>query len=210
MTRVGTALIAMLLVMSVVAGISVVFKQPSGSVPVILPSAPQGNGSQRGPGPFPGEIVPLDLVLTQLKKNGLTLYLPTKMADGLRLTAVWAKIVDGEISFPLIVVYSNTGDTAIATAELAIEIAGNSGISWYVRDNSTDRFDKVGEWKAFISSRVPIGHEEYYFKYQTEFAYCVDLQIGTLDYLFRFSPVLTAEEAMDISASMKPVALQNA
>jgi len=211
MTRPGSAFIALLLVVILVAGVSIMFGQPRDLIPVDLASdsASQANSSRRGPPPFPGVIVPLDLVLTQLEKRGFTLYLPAKMVSGLQLTAVWAKVFDGEISFPLVVVYSNQGDTAIATAELAVEITPSSGISWSVTNSSTDRFGKVGEWTAFITSRAPVGYEEYYLKYHTEYAFCVDLQIGALNYLLRFSPVLTTEEATEISASMKPVAALN-
>lgn len=211
MTRLSGAFTASLLVVAMVAGVSIVFKQSPDPYSVGQASDPasQGNGSRRGPLPFPGVIVPLDIVLTQLERRGLTIYLPTRMVGGLQLTAVWAKVLDGEIGFPLLVVYSNQGDTAIATAELVVEIAGGSGISWAVTNSTTDRFGKIGEWTAFITSRAPVGYEEYYLKYHTEFACYVDLQIGALNYLLRFSPVLTAEEATEISASMKPVATQN-
>jgi len=166
----------------------------------------------RSPRPAPfekvGEIVPLDIVVDQLAKRGLELHLPTRLPKGLQLIAVWTKVQDGEIGFPIIVLYSNVGDTAIATAELTIEIAPMPGIPFQVTNSTRHRLDKVGEWEAFISNKASVSHEEYYLKYRTQFAYLVDLQIGTLNYLYRFSPVMTGEEAMEVVASMKPVAVQ--
>lgn len=58
---------------------------------------------------------------------------------------------------------------------------------------------------AFVSSRAPMGYGEYCLKYGTEYAYLVDIKIGSLNYLFRFAPVLTEEEIMEICQSMRPM-----
>ncbi len=204
MARIENMLLTVLLaamVMSIIVGNYVVPKQ----LPGPAPDSTVQNASKRGIAPFPGEVVTLDTVVNQLAKRGLTLYLPAKMVKGMELTAIWAKVLDGQVSFPIIVLYSNTGDTAIATAEIGIEITPMPEIPFSVRNSTTDRFDKVGEWTAFISSKMPVGHEEYRLKYGTEYSYCVDIKIGSLNYLFGFAPVLTEEEIIEICASMRPV-----
>ncbi|MEM2688018.1 MAG: hypothetical protein QW796_06695, partial [Thermoproteota archaeon] len=120
-------------------------------------------------------------------------------------TAIWAKILDGQVSFPVIVLYSNTGDKDIETAEIVVEIAPMPEIPFQVTNSSTDRFTKIGEWTAFISSTAPVGYEEYRLKYGIGYAYLVDMKIGPLNYLFRFAPVLKEEEVMEICESMRPV-----
>ncbi|MGB9718679.1 MAG: hypothetical protein ACP5PQ_03905 [Thermoproteota archaeon] len=203
MTRVGNMLLIVLLAvmaMGVIVGNYIVPKQSANTAP----DSTAYEASPRGPAPFPGEIVPLDTVVSQLAKKGFTLHLPTKTMRGMKLTAVWAKVLDGQVSFPIIVLYSDTGDKDISTAEIAIEIAPMPEIPFRVVNSSTDRFDRVGGWMAFISSRAPTGYREYYLKYGTEYAYLVDIKIGPLNYLFRFAPVLTEEEIMEICTSMKP------
>lgn len=213
MTRVGNMLLLMLLALmgtGIIVGNCIMPKQPVGG-PAIVPGFTRPEdfyAHSRGPAPFSKltGIVPLDTVVSQLAKRGFTLYLPTRMMKGMELTAVWAKVVDGQVSFPIIVLYSNTGDKDIATAEIGMEIAPMPEIPFSLVNSSTDRFDKVGGCTAFVSSRAPVGYREYYLKYGTGYAYLVDIKIGSLNYLFGFAPVLTEEEIMEICASMRPVA----
>ncbi|NHV99597.1 MAG: hypothetical protein HA496_08155 [Thaumarchaeota archaeon] len=188
--------------MSIIVGNYVVSKQ----LPGPAPDSTVQNASKRGIAPFPGEIVTLDTVVNQLAKRGLTLYLPTKMVKGMELTAIWAEVLDGQVSFPIIVLYSNTGDTAIATAEIGIEITPMPEIPFSVRNSTNNRqVRQGGRVDGIHLSKMPVGHEEYRLKYGTEYSYCVVIKIGSLNYLFGFAPVLTEEEIIEICASMKPV-----
>ncbi|MEM2058759.1 MAG: hypothetical protein QXO76_10985 [Thermoproteota archaeon] len=205
MNRVGSMFLIVLLAvmaMSVIVGNYIIPKQSANIVPDSTKDA-----SPRGIVPFSklAEIVPLDTVVSQLAKKEFPLYLPTKTVNGMGLTAIWAKILDGQVSFPVIVLYSNTGDKDIETAEIVVEIAPMPEIPFQVTNSSTDRFTKIGEWTAFISSTAPVGCEEYRLKYGIGYAYLVDMKIGPLNYLFRFAPVLKEEEVMEICESMRPV-----
>ncbi|MEM2598176.1 MAG: hypothetical protein QW796_03855 [Thermoproteota archaeon] len=207
MNRVGSMFLIVLLAvmaMSVIVGNYIIPKQSANIVPDST-AYEDFYAHSHSPAPFPGEIVPLDTVVSQLAKEGFTLYLPTKMVKGMELTAVWAKIRDGRVGFPIIVLYSNTGDKDIETAEIGIEIAPMPEIPFHVTNSSRDRFDKIGEWTVFICKEAPMGYREYYQKYGTEYAYLVDIKIGPLNYLFSFAPVLTEKEIMEICESMRPV-----
>lgn len=168
MAQVGNMLLLMLLSLmgtGIIVGNYIMPKQTVGG-PAFVPVFTKPEDSyahSRGPAPFSKfvEIAPLDTVVSQLAKRGFTLYLPMRIVKRMELTAVWAKVVDGQVSFPIIVLYSNTGDKDIAMAEIGIEIAPMPETPFSLVNSSTDRFDKVGGWTAFVSSRAQVGYREY-------------------------------------------------
>ena len=77
-------------------------------------------------------------------------------------------------------------------------------IPYRVVDSSRQRFMDIGGRTVYVAERTPVGWPEYSKKYGTEYAVLLDLIIGGLNYGFRFSPILTLEEAIGIAASMRP------
>jgi len=147
------------------------------------------------------EIVQFNDLVSQLTGRGSSICLPIYLPSDLELSAILAPVQDGKIGSPIILVCSNSGDASMRSAELTIEISGG-GMPYHVSDPDKHRFIEINSRKVFICEEASVGWREYFDKYGTEYAILVDLVIGGVNYEFRFSPVLTLEDALDLVSSM--------
>ncbi|MEM2793214.1 MAG: hypothetical protein QW511_01010 [Candidatus Methanomethylicia archaeon] len=162
-----------------------------------------------GPVPFDkiAEEVDLDVVVKQWGKRGLTLYLPTYLPKGLKLTAIYGKVLNGEVGNIIIVVYSNTGTKKIYSAELTIQVVPLPGIPWYVTNSSKEKMMKINDLDVYLNTKAP--YWDPYGEYSKKYGdYCIvaDMQIGVLNYQYCFAPIFSEDEIVSILKSIKPVA----
>jgi len=140
-----------------------------------------------GPVPFDkiAEEVDLDVVVKQWGKRGLTLYLPTYLPKGLKLTAIYGKVLNGEVGNIIIVVYSNTGTKKIYSAELTVEVEPLPSFPWRVTNSSEQKMIKVNGLDVFLDTRAP--YWDPYGEYNKKYGhYCIiaDVKIGILNYRY--------------------------
>lgn len=163
-----------------------------------------------GPVPFDriAEEVDLDVVVKQWGKRGLALYLPTYLPKGLKLTAIYGKVLNGEVGTIIVVVYSNTGTKKIYSAELTIQVIPLPGIPYHVTNSSKEKMMKINGLDVYLDTKSP--YWDPYGEYSKKYGdYCIiaDIQIGTLNYQYCFAPIFSEDEIVSILESMKPVAL---
>lgn len=161
---------------------------------------------QQSYGPLPFESIASKVIISdvvdQMAERSLPLHLPAYLPDKVILTTAYSKTLDGNASFPLELVYSNTGDESIESAELIIEVMPMSEIPFNVTNDNAGKFTMIGDMSAFILDKAPVGWDEYAVKYGTENAILIDVKIDSLNYLFRFSPVFSMEDAIKVVASL--------
>ena len=162
-------------------------------------------GVVEGPAPFDriGKIVSIREVVEQWKERGLQLYLPGEVPKGLNLAAVWAVERNGSIGNTIILVYSETKETKISTAELTIEIEPIP-MPWHVSDPSKERFVKIGNWTVYINEKAPIYEPEYREKFGVDYCIIVDVVIKGINYQFCFAPTIPLNDVLFMVRSMKP------
>lgn len=162
-----------------------------------------------GPAPFDkiAEEVSLDVVIKQWSKRGWILYLPTYLPKNLRLTAVYAKVLNGEVGNIIVLVYSNTNDKGIYSAEFTMEVEPLPEIPWHVSNSSRQKMIKVNGLDMFLDTRAPYfdPYGEYYKKYGVEYCIIADVKIDKLVYGYCFAPIIDVDEIVKILESMKPV-----
>ncbi|GEM_PF-5295200 len=92
-----------------------------------------------------GKMVNLSDIASQFRARRITLYLPSYLSEGFKLTAIWVKVDEkGIIKFPLVVLYSKRNETHICAAEITIDICLSYGLGFRDHPNITsDRYVKI-------------------------------------------------------------------
>jgi hypothetical protein len=154
-----------------------------------------------------GTIVGYSEVVGDLKARGAKLYLPGYIPNGYNRTAIWAKSVNGEIGFPLIILYSKHGDTQIVSAEICIEIYGSVGIPFIepCPDDTTSRFTNVIIEKQSLITYIDERAGYNWPGEENDYSILMDVWINGINYLYRIHPSIGLENAMRIIESMKLV-----
>jgi hypothetical protein len=154
-----------------------------------------------------GRGVSLDELIKFVGEAGETIYLPSKLPRGLKLTAVYFK--DGP--FIAIVVYSAEGNKDYKTAELTIEISPSSlppsSLEELKSISTHDYVLEVNGWPVGIKKDAHVFEEEFIKKYKTNRALWAEVWIKGSSYTFNYSilsPTLTVEELIQLIHDMKP------
>ncbi|MEM2849340.1 MAG: hypothetical protein QXI36_03585 [Candidatus Bathyarchaeia archaeon] len=161
------------------------------------------------PGDFYGagcREVSLDEFVKVVSEAGRTIYLPSKLPRGLKLTTIYFK--DGP--FIAIFVYGAEGNKDYKTAELCIEISpsGLPPSSLAQLKSISPDYDyvlEINKWLVRVKKDAYIGSEELRRKYGRDRAPLAEAWIEGFNYLIG-SPILTAEELLQLIQSMKPIA----
>ena len=95
-----------------------------------------------------GRMITYEGFVNFAKSLNTTVYLPTSLPKGFRLTAVWAETPYDKVKFPIILVYSDKGIKSYAAEEdtLGIEIrkVSPAPLQQYVEDGATPIYGKDG------------------------------------------------------------------
>jgi len=154
-----------------------------------------------------GRKVSLNELIKFVGEAGETIYLPSKLSRGLKLTAVYFK--DGP--FIAIVVYSAEGDKDYKTAELTIEITPSglppSSLEELKSISGDDYVLEINGWLVRIKKDAYVFEREFIKKYRTNRAPSAEAWIKGSNYTFNYwmrSPILTVEELIQLIRDMKP------
>ena len=158
----------------------------------------------RGPPPWEktgGRMITYEEFVNFAKSLNTTVYLPTSLPKGFRLTAVWAEMPYDKIKFPIILVYSNNGIKRYAAEEdtLGIEIykVSPAPLQQYVEDGATPIYGKDG---ALIGVIFPDAYCPT-CKVQKTLPLAI-VRLGGLEYEITFNDINTL---INIIHSMKPL-----
>ncbi|MEM1569627.1 MAG: hypothetical protein QXM89_03260 [Candidatus Bathyarchaeia archaeon] len=149
--------------------------------------------------------VSLDELVKVVSEAGRTIYMPSKLPRGLKLTAIYLK--DGP--FIAIFVYSSEDNKDYRTAELCIEISP-SGLPPLLLEElksispGYEYVLKINNWLVRVEKDAYIGSEELRRKYGKDRAPLAEAWIEGFNYLIG-SPILTAEELLQLIQNMESI-----
>ncbi len=158
------------------------------------------------------ERVSLQELINYMAEHGMTLYLPTQLPNGLKLTAVWLK--DGP--FVAMIVYDRHAETDPYLAELVIELyptpltayGGRSELEKHLKEVYGDEYGKriktleVNGWFVVIDEKAPCGAPRTVEKFGPYVLY-VRVWIEEVEYRI-VAHTLTVEEVVQLIQNMKP------
>ncbi len=144
------------------------------------------------------EITLEELVRIAKKWDNVTIYLPTQLPDGMKLTAVWFKYGVYPIA---IVVYDSHGEKDPRYSEISIQIV--IGYPDFRTLYNESKLTEVNGWPAMIREKVPLRDPKAIARLGNYIA-VVDVWIDGSWYSIAAAG-LTVEEVMVIVQSMRPI-----
>lgn len=151
--------------------------------------------------------VSFEEVIKSWSEQGIELYLPKSLPEGLKPTCVWVETnSEGKMGAIALFIYDSQGKENISTAELVIEVTHRITIP-FKSETAKGTFTKINNWDVYIDEDAPVAWKEYHDMYKTTSSIIIDVQIGQLNYWFRASPTLQLAEIIEMIENMEKTAV---